>query len=384
MALRVGLVAGEASGDLLGAELIEAIRARAPDAVFEGVAGPRMIAAGCRAIASSERLAVMGLVEVLGRLPELLRLRRRLVRHFLDDPPDVFVGIDAPDFNLALERKLRHGGVPAAHYVSPSVWAWRQYRVRKIARSVDAMLTLFPFEARFYAAHGVPVTFVGHPLAERIPDRTDPRPAREALGLPADGAVLALLPGSRTGEVERLGRDFLAAAALLAKEIPGLRVIAPMASAATRARFEAQWREVAPALPLRIFDGRSHEVMAAADAVLLASGTAALEALLLKRPMVVAYRLAATTHALLRGLKLMKVARYSLPNLLSASDVVPELIQDAVTPAALAVAVGALLRDEASRARQLDAFDAVHRQLRGGGSARAAEAVIALAQRARR
>lgn len=381
MGLRVGLVAGEASGDLLGAELIEAIRERVPEARFEGIAGPRMVAAGCRAFAPSERLAVMGLIEPLGRLPELLRLRHRLVRHFLEDPPDVFVGIDAPDFNLALEHKLRRGGIPAVHYVSPSVWAWRQYRVRKIARSVDAVLTLFPFEAEFYQTHGVPVTFVGHPLAERISERTDPEAARQALGLQGQGPVLALLPGSRLGEINRLGRDFLMAAAQLSEHIPQLRVIAPMASASARAAFEAQWQQVAPRLALQLFDGRSHEVMAAADAVLLASGTAALEAMLLKRPMVVAYRLAGLTYALLRHLKLMKVTRYSLPNLLAQADVVPELIQDAVTPQALAKAVEPLLLDSASREQQLAAFDEVHRQLRAGGSAKAAEAVIELARK---
>lgn len=381
MGLRVGLVAGEASGDLLGAGLIEAIREREPDARFEGVAGPRMVAAGCRSIAPSERLAVMGLVEPLGRLPELLRLRHRLVRYFLDDPPDVFVGIDAPDFNLALERKLRHGGVPAVHYVSPSVWAWRQYRVRKIARSVDAMLTLFPFEADFYQAHGVPVTFVGHPLAVSIPERTDTQAARRELGLQAEGQVLALLPGSRLGEINRLGRDFLMAAAQLAAGMPGLRVIAPMAGAGARMAFEAQWQQVAPQLELQLFDGRSHEVMAAADAVLLASGTAALEAMLLKRPMVVAYRLAGLTYALLRRLKLMKVSRYSLPNLLAQTDVVPELIQDAVTPQSLAAAVGPLLNDVSSREAQVAAFDAIHRQLRAGGSAKAADAVLELVRR---
>ena len=380
MGLRVGLVAGEASGDLLGAGLIEAIRQQVPDARFEGIAGPRMIAAGCRAFAASERLAVMGLVEPLGRLPELLRLRNRLARYFLEDPPDVFVGIDAPDFNLALERRLRHGGIPSAHYVSPSVWAWRQYRVRKIARSVDAMLTLFPFEADFYRAHGVPVTFVGHPLAESIPERTDPHIARRELDLRGEGPVLALLPGSRLGEINRLGRDFLMAAVQLSDSFPGLRVIAPMAGSAARAAFEAQWREVAPQLTLHLFDGRSHEVMAAADAVLLASGTAALEAMLLKRPMVVAYRLAGLTYALLRHLKLMKVSSYSLPNLLAKSPVVPELIQDAVTPRALAQAVRPLLLDAGSRDVQLKAFDTIHRQLRAGGNAKAADAVIELAR----
>lgn len=380
MTLRVGLVAGEASGDLLGAGLIEAIRAQVPDARFEGITGPRMEAAGCRVFATSERLAVMGLIEPLERLPELLRLRRRLLRHFLDDPPDVFVGIDAPDFNLALERRLRLRGIRTVHYVSPSVWAWREYRVRKIARSVDLMLTLFPFEAEFYRRHDVPVTFVGHPLAEDLPERTDPEGARRLLGLPHEGPVLALLPGSRSGEVQRLGRDFLAAAASLTARIPDLRVIAPMASPQTRGVFEAQRLEVAPELELDLFDGHSHEVMAAADAVLLASGTAALEAMLLKRPMVVAYRLAGLTYALLRQFRVMKVSRYSLPNLLAQRDVVAEFIQDAVTPGTLAAAVEPLLCDETARRAQLDVFEKVHQALRAGGSIRAAQAVLELAR----
>ena len=246
MSLRIGIVAGEASGDLLAADLMQAIRARVPDVQFEGVAGPLMQAAGCQVLYPAEKLAVMGLVEVLGHLPELLRIRRALRRHFLANPPDLFIGVDAPDFNLALERRLKGAGIPTVHYVSPSVWAWRQYRVRKIARSIDLMLTLFPFEADFYRAHQVPVRFVGHPLADQIPDRCQRRAVRLALKLPERGRILALLPGSRRSEVSRLAEPFLRTALWLRRHLPDLQFIAPLAPPATREHFEAVRRPVAP------------------------------------------------------------------------------------------------------------------------------------------
>ncbi|HEY9150794.1 MAG TPA: lipid-A-disaccharide synthase, partial [Gammaproteobacteria bacterium] len=228
MSLRIGIVAGEASGDLLAADLMRAIQARVPDVQFEGIAGPLMQAAGCQMLYPAEKLAVMGLVEVLGHLPELLRIRRALRRRFLARPPDLFIGVDAPDFNLALERRLKRAGIPTAHYVSPSVWAWRQYRVRKIARSLDLMLTLFPFEADFYRAHQVPVRFVGHPLADRIPERCQCRAVRLALKLPEQGRILALLPGSRRSEVRRLAEPFLGAAQWLRHQLPDLQFVAPL------------------------------------------------------------------------------------------------------------------------------------------------------------
>lgn len=376
--MRVGIVAGEASGDALGAGLIEALRARVPDAVFEGVAGPRMVAAGCRALFPASRLAVMGLVEVLRHLPDLLRVRRALLRHFLAAPPDVFIGIDSPDFNLGLERRLRAAGVPTVHYVSPSVWAWREGRVRGIARAADLVLTLFPFEPAFYARHGVAAEFVGHPAADAIAGGGDARAARRALGLDEDRPTVTLLPGSRLGEIERLGPAFLGAATLLARRRPRLQFVAPMASREIGARFGALCAAMAGAPPVVCVEGRAHEAMTAADVVLLASGTATLEALLLRRPMVVAYRLAPLTHAILKGLGLLKIERYALPNILAGRDVVPEFMQDQARAEPLALAVESLLDDHAARHAMLTAFDAIHAELRRGASERAASAVLAL------
>lgn len=373
--LRVGLVAGEVSGDLIGAGLIDAIRRRVPAAEFEGIAGPRMAERGCKVLYPMERLSVMGLVEVLGRYRELRAARARIATHFRADPPDVFVGIDAPDFNLGLETRLRAAGTPTVHYVSPTVWAWRRGRLRTIARAVDLILTLFPFEEAFYREHDVAVRYVGHHLADAIPEQSDPRSARVALGLPEDGELVALLPGSRESEVSRLAELFVQAAHWCVARRPGLRFAAPFASAATRARFEVALARH-PGLDCRLFDGRSREVMAAADAVLLASGTASLEAMLLKRPMVVAYRLAPLSYWLIR--RMMYIDRYSLPNLLAGERLVPEFVQDAATPPALGAALLDLLAAPA-RVRQLqERFTALHRQLRRDANERAAEAVLEL------
>lgn len=373
--LRVALVAGETSGDMLGAGLIRALRAQVPDAAFEGVAGPQMIAAGCRAWYPMERLSVMGLVEVLGRYRELRALRADLLRRLRADPPDVFVGIDAPDFNLGLEKRLRAAGIPTVHYVSPTVWAWRRGRLRTIARAVDLMLTLFPFEADFYREHAVAVRYVGHHLADAIPDHTDARAARAALSLPEAGELIALLPGSRESEVGRLAEVFVQAAHWCAQRRPGVRFAAPFVSRATRAQFEAALARH-PGLACTLFDGRSREVMAAADAVLLASGTATLEAMLLKRPMVVAYRLAPLSYWLIR--RLLYVDRFALPNLLAGEMLVPEFVQEAATPESL----GQALLDQLAapeRTRQLqERFGALHRTLRQDANERAAEAVLAL------
>ncbi len=371
--LKIALVAGEASGDILGAGLMQAIKARHPDAQFIGVGGPRMQAEGLDSYFPMERLAVMGLVEVLGRLPELLKRRRGLIRTLIDERPDVFVGIDAPDFNLGVELKLRQAGIRTVHYVSPSVWAWRQKRVLKIQRACDLMLTLFPFEARFYEEQQVPVCFVGHPLADAIPLTADRAAARAALGLPEQGGVVALLPGSRGGEVERLGGLFLDAAERLRALRPGLRFVLPCASAERRAQVEAML--AGRDLQVSLLDGRSHEALGACDAVLIASGTATLEALLFKRPMVVAYRVAPLTYRILR--RLVKSPYISLPNLLAGRLLVPELIQDAATPEALAGALAPLIDDGQV---QTEGFDAIHRALRRGASERAAEAVLRLVE----
>ncbi|WPP45855.1 lipid-A-disaccharide synthase [Pseudomonas sp. AN-1] len=371
--LKIALVAGEASGDILGAGLMQVIKARHPDVRFIGVGGPRMQAEGLDSYFPMERLAVMGLVEVLGRLPELLKRRRGLIRTLIDEQPDAFVGIDAPDFNLGVELKLRQAGIRTVHYVSPSVWAWRQKRVLKIQRACDLMLTLFPFEAQFYEAQQVPVCFVGHPLADVIPLTADRAAARAALGLPEQGAVVALLPGSRGGEVERLGGLFLDAAERLRALRPGLRFVLPCASAERRAQVEAML--AGRDLQVSLLDGRSHEALAACDAVLIASGTATLEALLFKRPMVVAYRVAPLTYRILR--RLVKSPYISLPNLLAGRLLVPELIQDAATPEALAGALAPLIDDGQV---QTEGFDAIHRALRRGASERAAEAVLRLVE----
>ncbi|AVO54849.1 lipid-A-disaccharide synthase [Ectopseudomonas mendocina] len=373
--LRVALVAGEASGDILGVGLMQAIKARHPDAEFIGVGGARMEAEGLKSYFPMERLAVMGLVEVLGRLFELLGRRRQLARDLIAAQPDVFIGIDAPDFNLGLELKLRRAGIKTVHYVSPSVWAWRQKRVLKIREACDLMLTLFPFEAQFYDAHQVPVRFVGHPLADAIPQQADRAAAREALDLPHDEPVVALMPGSRGGEVARLGELFLDAAIRLRALRPGIRFLLPCATPERREQLEQML--AGRDLPLTLLNGRSHEALAACDAVLIASGTATLEALLYKRPMVVAYRVAPLTYRILK--RLVKSPYISLPNLLAERLLVPELIQDAATPDALAQAVAPLIDGGQV---QTEGFDVIHRALRRDASVSAADAVLKLAGRA--
>jgi lipid-A-disaccharide synthase len=377
--LRIGIIAGEMSGDLLGAGLIRAIRERHPDAVIEGIGGAQMMAAGCRSLFPMEALSVMGLFEVLIHLPRLLRIRRTIVKHFLADPPDVFVGIDAPDFNLGVERRLKAAGIPTVHYVSPSVWAWRKGRVKTIARSVDRMLTLFPFEADFYRDNNVPVSFVGHPLADMIPARVAAAEARAALHLPANTPLVALLPGSRAGEVARLADSFIATVHWCARHRPGVHFAVPLANATTREIFvHALGRHVGD-LPVHLIDGNARQVMAASDAVLLASGTATLEALLLKRPMVVAYRLSRFTFWLAK--RLVKLPWFALPNLLAGRALVPEYLQDDATPEALGAALLRCLDDTATRKELLDAFDAIHEQLRRDADHSAASAVLEVAGR---
>ncbi|AMA45033.1 lipid-A-disaccharide synthase [Pseudomonas alabamensis] len=370
--LCVALVAGEASGDILGSGLMRALKARHPDVRFIGVGGPLMEAEGLVSSFPMERLAVMGLVEVLGRLRELLKRRKALVADLIAQRPDVFIGIDAPDFNLDIELKLRRAGIKTVHYVSPSVWAWRQKRVLKIREGCDLMLTLLPFEARFYEEQGVPVRFVGHPLADTIALSADREAARAELGL-GDGPVVALMPGSRGGEVGRLGALFLDTARLLVERVPNLRFAVPCANAARRAQLEQMLagRE----LPVTLLDGRSHQALAACDAVLIASGTATLEALLYKRPMVVAYRLSPVTFWILK--RMVKSPYVSLPNLLAQRMLVPELLQDAATEQALAQALLPLLADGRG---QTEHFEQIHHSLRRDASNQAADAVLALVE----
>ncbi len=378
--MRIGVLAGEASGDILGSRVIAALRERVPELEVEGIGGPLMEAQGLRSLYPMERLSVMGFVEPLKRLPELLRIRGSVYRHFRDNPPDLFLGIDSPDFNLRLEYRLRRQGIATAHLVSPTVWAWRRGRIKGIRRAVDRMLCLFPFELAIYREHDVPATFVGHPLAEEIPREVDRSAARADLGLAGDGPLLAVLPGSRGGEVGLLAPLFLAAVALLQAELPGLRCVIPAASAARAAQLQSLL-DAGPPLPVTLVEGRSREVMAAADAVLLASGTATLEAMLLKRPMVVAYRMAPLSWALVS--RLVKTPWAALPNILAGRELVPELIQDAATPEAMAAALLPLLSGAAQAEAQQAAFDQIHQALSLGFASAAADALLATAREAR-
>lgn len=374
--LRIGIVAGESSGDQLGAALIGALRERVPGVQCFGVAGPKMIGAGCEAWAHAEELAVMGFTEVLPHLPRILRLRAELTRRFLSMRPDVFVGIDAPTFNLGVARRLKSRGIRTVQYVAPQVWAWRQGRVRKIGLACDLVLCLLPFETGFYSGHGVRAVFVGHPLADQIPLEVDREAARCALGIEAAACVVALLPGSRVGEVERLGGDFIEAAAWLAARRPGMRFLAPMATARVREAFERKLLEVTDKTDIILLEGQAQQALAACDAAIVASGTATLETLLTRRPMVVAYRLGALTAFLLRRLRLVKVPYFSQPNLLVGRSLVPELVQEGVSGEALGSALLARLGDEAYREELSREFESVHRRLRVGGAGRAAEAIL--------
>ncbi|MGH8322645.1 MAG: lipid-A-disaccharide synthase, partial [Steroidobacteraceae bacterium] len=375
--LRVGIVAGESSGDQLGAALITAMRAQVPGVQFFGMAGPKMIAAGCDAWAASEEIAVMGLTEVLPHLPRLMRLRASLVARFRAARPHVFVGIDSPAFNLGLAKQLRSHDCKTVQYVAPQVWAWRQGRVRGIGRACDLVLCLLPFEKSFYERHGVPAVFVGHPLADQIPLEVDREGARYVLDIPAAATVVALLPGSRLGEVERLGADFVAAAAWVAERRPDIQFAAPMASPRVRQAFERKATEVPNAPTIRVFDGQAQRVLAAADAVIVASGTATLETLLSRRPMVVAYRLGAITAFLLRRLGLVKVPYFSQPNLLVGRRLVPEFFQDQVTGACLGAALLRELDDREFLNELQREFRTVHETLRRGGAERATSAILA-------
>ncbi len=377
--LTVGIVAGESSGDQLGAALITALRKRDPQVRCLGVAGPRMVAAGCEAWAQAEELAVMGFTEPLLHLPRLLKLRSMLIQRFADTPLDVFVGIDAPAFNLGLARRLKNRGLPTVQYVSPQVWAWRQGRVKTIGKSVDAVLCLLPFETDFYTQRGVRAEFVGHPLADQIPLDSDRAAARSALNLGTDGRWIALLPGSRRDEVRRLAPQFIAAADWIAQRRPDWRFVAPMASGPIQSQFERVLADHPVAQRVTVLRGQSHQALAACDAAIVASGTATLETMLTGRPMVVAYRTSAITAMLVRALGLVKVRYFSQPNLLTERPLVPEFLQEAVTGDALG---DALLRevDDAAHVQELEReFRRVHQLLRAGGADRAAAAVIACA-----
>ena len=373
----------------MAASLIRALRELRPDASFIGVAGPRMQAAGCATLVDQERLAVMGLVAVLRHLPEVLRLRRQLGDYFLAQPPDLFVGVDAPDFNLTLERRLRRAGIPTAHLVSPTVWAWRPGRVKGLRRAVDLVLSIFPFEEPFLRERGVPVRYIGHPLADDIPLEPDRAAARQALGLPPAGPVIALLPGSRASEVGLLARPFLETAAWCLARRPDLRLVVPLVSPRLRGLFEKILVESglearfaltasATATALTLVDGQGREAMTAADLVLSASGTATLEALLLQRPLVVGYRVDPLTYWLVKTLKLIKVPHVAMANLLAGEELAPEFLQDRCRAELMGPALLALLEDPERVATIRATYGRIHRDLRRGASQEAARALLEL------
>ena len=372
--LRVAIVAGEVSGDILAAGLMRELRALCPHIEFIGIAGPQMQQEGIISLFEMEELAVMGLVEVLGRLPRLLSVRHQLIRTLLQDPPDLYIGVDAPDFNLGVEAKLKRHGIRTVHYVSPSVWAWRQSRIHKIKAATDLVLAFLPFEKAFYDQHAAPCRFVGHTMADAIPLVSDRDAACQRLGLDPVQRYLAVLPGSRQAEVEMLAPVFLAACQRLQATDPALRYIVPLVNARRRAQFEAYLAATAPDLPITLFDGQARDVMAASSAILLASGTATLEAMLVKRPMVVAYRVKPFTYWLAE--KLVNIRTFSLPNLLAGRHLVPELIQDECTAERIAHQVETLLNSDNSAL--LSEFTRLHQLIRCNADHQAAEAVLEL------
>ena len=374
---RIVIIAGEASGDQLGRGLIEALRQRFPDAQFEGVTGPQMRSAGCESWADYEQLAVMGLFEVLRHLPRLLRLKKALENRLRQDPPDVLIGIDAPDFNLRLEKFARGIGIPTVHYVCPSVWAWRSGRVKTIREACDLVLCLLPFEQKFVAKHGVNATFIGHPLADEIRAIEDTQPVRAQFGLD-EKPVVALLPGSRVGELNRLGGVFLEAAVLLRQHLPDVQFVSAAASQKTANIFVQQCREAGLEDAVTIVPGQARQVMAAADVILLASGTATLEAMLMLRPMVVAYKIAPLTAWLVRVTRLINIRYFSMPNLLADRELVPEFLQEQVTGEALGEAVLKLLQQGKEREDLVDRFEELAGLLRKSASDQAASAVADL------
>ncbi len=377
--LTIALVAGETSGDILGAGLIRALKAKIPDAHFVGVAGPLMQAEGCEAWYEMEELAVMGIVEVLGRLPRLLKIRKDLTARFTALKPDVFIGIDAPDFNITLEGRLKQRGIRTIHYVSPSVWAWRQKRVFKIGRATDLVLAFLPFEKAFYDRFSVPCRFIGHTMADSMPLQTDKVAAREALGVPLNAHCLAILPGSRHAEVEMLSADFLRTVQLLRKTLPDLHVLVPLVNAKRHQQFQRIKDEIAPDLSVHLLDGNAGKAMIASDATLLASGTAALECMLAKCPMVVGYRMKPFTFWLAK--RLVKTPYVSLPNLLAGKELVKELLQDECKPQALSEALLPLLQGGADVEALKQTFLHLHESIRCDADEQAAQAVLELARR---
>ncbi|MBT5230171.1 MAG: lipid-A-disaccharide synthase [Methylococcales bacterium] len=375
--MHFGIVAGEASGDMLAAGLIAEIKKIHPDATFEGIAGPLMIEQGCKVLHPLEKLSVFGLVEVLKDLPELLAIRKDVRKHFIANPPDVFIGIDAPDFNFSLEEQLKQQGIKVAHYVAPTVWAWREYRVHKVKRAVDLLLCIFPFEEKYFAKFDMPAVYVGHPLAESIPFEIDQKKAREKLGLSKVENLVAILPGSRKSEVAMLGDAFLETAHICLQSHPRLHFVVPMATQKTRMIFEKQLAKH-PELPITLVDGQSDVVLAACDVTLMASGTATLEALLYKRPMVIAYKVSGLTYWLVKTLKLMKISSFAMANLIAGKKIAPEFIQHDVVPKKMAKVVMNYLDNPEERRGLQIAFLEIHFKMRQNSSEKAAKAVLDL------
>jgi lipid-A-disaccharide synthase len=373
--VRVGMVAGEASGDLLAAHLIAALKARRRGLLFAGIGGPRMINEGFESLYPMEKLSVRGYAEVLRNYAEIMGIRRRLAKTLIDERPELFIGVDSGDFNLGLERRLKEAGIPTIHYVSPSVWAWRGWRVKKIARSVSRILVMFPFEAPLYEKAGVPVTYVGHPLADVIPQEPKKEEARAALRLPDKKLIVAMLPGSRRSELHYMASAFVLAAHRFRQEMPEVHFVVPTVTRATRDMFEmAVHQHQRTDLPLTLLFGHSHEALAAADMALVASGTATLETALFKTPMVIAYRQSPITWALMRSM--LYLPYVGMPNILAGERLVPELLQDEANPGALAAALLALWRDAAARKRQIERFHDFHHLLRQNTAQKAADAVL--------
>lgn len=371
----IGIVAGEASGDLLGSHLIAALKKHRPDLEFVGIAGPKMMAEGAKSLYPMERLAVRGYFEVLRHYWGLLRMRRELARHFRNNPPDLFIGIDAPDFNLGLENMLRRSGIKTLHYVSPSIWAWRRGRINKIKRAAGHVLCLFPFEKPLYDEAGIPATYVGHPLADIIPPELDIAAARTELKIIKPGLVVALLPGSRQGELEYMADLFVKAAMQIVREVPDAQFLVPLITRETRAKFEqAIYRNNAHEVSFNLLFGHAHMAMAAADGIIVASGTATLEAALLRRPMVIAYRMSAWTWPIMRRMGYLPWV--GLPNILAGRDVVPELLQDKATPEALADELLRMVFDKERVAAIQAQFSEIHQQLRQDSGEKAAAAVL--------
>ena len=373
--IRIAMVAGEASGDLLASHLIQALKAKLPNAVFYGVGGPKMLGQGFNAWHPLEKLAVRGYVEVLKHYREISGIRKDLKRRLLADPPDVFIGVDAPDFNLDLEKALKQRGIPSIHYVSPSIWAWRGKRIHKIGAAVSRILALFPFEPALYEQQGIPVSYVGHPLADMLPLEDGRNAARELLDLSPQQPVFALLPGSRQSELHYMADTFIATAREIHKSLPNALFLVPMATRETRLLFEsALYRCDARDLPIRMLFGHAHDAMMAADAVLVASGTATLEAALLKRPMAIVYKMAPFSHRLMRRMGYLPYV--GLPNILAGRFVVPEFIQDDATPENLAQALLNFYADKATCARISDVFFDIHVQLKQNTAEKAAVAIL--------